>query len=446
MSYGVTSDGFVAKTLEIIQAELTTAFESAFGIVVAAAPVATELIGILAEREALLWELAEAAYNAYDPDGATGAALDAVCALTGTVREAATESTVTGTLTGDPATVVASGSVASVDPAGDMFETTAAATIAALTAWAINTVYVVGDRRTNAARAYVCITAGTSAGAGGPTTTAADITDNTAHWRYMGEGTAAVDVAMEAQETGLVAAASGTLTTIETPVAGWSSVRNLLDADVGTVEETDEELRVRREVELVAPGTGTIDAVRTDLLDVADVTSVTLFVNNTDITDGDGVPPHAVEALVLGGADQDIWDQLLASVPIGIATHGTEAGTAEDSQGTSHAMEFSRPDEIEIYIAITVTYDADLYPADGDAQIEAAIVAWGDAQSCGKDAVAAAIRAQAFSVPGVLDITDFDVDDVTPPVGGDTTVAITTRQLAVYDTSRITVTSGAATP
>ncbi len=54
-------------------------------------------------------------------------------------------------------------------------------------AWAASTAYVLGDLRDNAGRMYAVITAGTSAGAGGPTTTAADITDGTVHWQYLGE-------------------------------------------------------------------------------------------------------------------------------------------------------------------------------------------------------------------------------------------------------------------
>lgn len=56
-------------------------------------------------------------------------------------------------------------------------------------AWLATTAYALGDRVANASRYYECIAAGTSAGSGGPTTTAADITDGTAHWTYLGEGT-----------------------------------------------------------------------------------------------------------------------------------------------------------------------------------------------------------------------------------------------------------------
>lgn len=55
-------------------------------------------------------------------------------------------------------------------------------------AWGITTAYIVGDNCTNVGNQYECITGGTSAGAGGPTTTAADITDGTVHWKYVGIG------------------------------------------------------------------------------------------------------------------------------------------------------------------------------------------------------------------------------------------------------------------
>jgi hypothetical protein len=54
------------------------------------------------------------------------------------------------------------------------------------TAWASGTAYSVGDQVLNDTnKVYLCRTAGTSAGSGGPTGTNTDITDNTAHWRYI---------------------------------------------------------------------------------------------------------------------------------------------------------------------------------------------------------------------------------------------------------------------
>jgi hypothetical protein len=53
-------------------------------------------------------------------------------------------------------------------------------------AWTINTTYQAGQVRSNGGNAYVCVAAGLSAGAGGPSGTgAANITDNTATWEYL---------------------------------------------------------------------------------------------------------------------------------------------------------------------------------------------------------------------------------------------------------------------
>jgi len=450
MSYGLTSAGFVPKTLAVIREEINDSLKVDFGVSLDVSDLSTlgQFVAIFAEREALLWELIEAIVSSQDPDAATNTLLDALCVLTGTTRRPADYSAVTLTLTGVPTTDVDAGSKASVAVAGDVFSTVEDVTIAATDAWASTTAYALGDRVTNASRVYQCITAGTSDSSGGPTTTGDSIADDSVIWRYLGEGTGDVDVLAVADDTGPIAGASGAITEIETPVSGWDSVINVLDASPGADIETDEDLRVRREVELADAGNTTADAIRATLLDVADVTAVKVYVNDTDaavVMDGVSVAAHSIDALVQGGADQDIWDALLACVGAGIATNGTEVGTAEDSEGNAVTFRFNRPDEIEIYVDVELGYDADAYPADGDTQIKAAIVARGDLRGLGYDAVASAISSWCFDVSGVNDVTLIEIGTAPTP-SASTTIAISGRQIAVYDTSRITVDSTPGTP
>ncbi len=446
IQYGLTPFGFVRKPLLVIKAEIEAAWRVAFGASIDVSPSTPDgqIIGIVAEREALVWELAEIVAGMMDPDKASDRLLEVLCLLTGTYRTLAKKSTVMLTLTGVDGTFVNAGSRAHAQSTGVVFATTTGATIVALTAWAPNTLYAIGDKRTNANRCYVCITGGVSAGAGGPASTDVDITDGGAHWRYMGEGTGAVSVLSSSVDVGPIVAVSGDLNAIDTRVSGWQSVINLLDATPGSYKMADQDLRILREKEVAAGGTGPIPAIRRALLQLG-VDTATVFYNNTDHTNVDGVPPHSVEAMVEGGADQDIIDRLFDNVAGGIGYYGSGpgavTGTHTDSQGNVHTISFTRPELVPIYINITVHVDAESFPENGVDLIKLAISSWGELQPSGRDARLTAIASPALSVPGVLDwdpAATF-IDDAPSPTTG-ATVVISKRQRAAYDTSRINVT------
>ena len=419
ITYGLTAQGLVIKTLDVIRGETEASLQVAFGASVPLGDMTLlgQVNGIYSEREALLWELLEQVYSAFDPLSSTGQPLISLSAITGTLPLPETPSEVVLTLTGTPATTVPAGNLAETSSTSSDFMTSADATIAALTAWAGTTAYSAAapaSRVTNGGNAYVCTTSGTSAGSGGPTSTLSDITDGSAHWRFMGTGTGAVDVASQSVADGPVVGVSGDISVIKTPVFGWDGVINLLDASLGTLTESDSALRIRRSLELTTSGSTPQDAIRADMLQITgtpsgDVTSCTVFANDTDYVDANGMPPHSVQVLVRTDwspstdADQILVDTIFASVAGGITTFGTSFGTVTDSEGQLHTIYFSRPAEVDIYVADFVDYDPELYPLAGDALIQAAIATYGAAQATGKDAVPSAVGAQAFGVPGVTD-------------------------------------------
>lgn len=458
-TYGLTTEGFVSPTFEDLRDSVNTDLRNRFGasIDLSDGSILGQIVAIVCERFALLWELGEQIYSSQDVDKAVGAALDALCLLTGTFRPAAAYSTVNLTLTGTPTTLVPSGSKAKTTSTSKEFQTTAAATITAATAWAGSTAYVVGDIRTNSSKIYYCITAGTSASSGGPTGTAADITDGTVHWRYLGEGTGQISVLARASDTGPIVALSGDINVIVTAVGGWSSVINVLDATPGSDRATDSDLRVQRDQELAAPGTSPLNSIRAAILELRSkgVVNVTMFQNVTDVTDADGMPPHSVEALVRtslshptddADLDQDIRETLLANVAAGIKTHGGVSGTATDSVGTAHTIKFSHPTEIQIYVIIDVEVDASKFPSDGATQIKNNIVTYGNALDTGVDARARRIGAAGItSVDGVMNFTSCKIGTAPAPTL-ETTIAVSLRQLATFDSSRITVNVSNVTP
>jgi uncharacterized phage protein gp47/JayE len=447
MSFGITPEGFVPKTYSDVVAEIEDGFRAKYGDSVDLDPrhPVGQFIGIMAERLAELWEVAEAVDAAHDPDKATGESLVAVCALTGTLPQAATPSTVVLTATGSPGTPLPSGRVVSVVVVGTKFETTALATIAAVASWVASTAYLVGDRVTLGSKVYVCVDPGTSAGSGGPTGTTAGIVDGGVIWDYVGDGTGCVDVNAVSQDAGPKIALSGTLSVIETPVSGWQNVRNLLDATLGLEADTDASLRTRREVELTSASDSSLEALRSAVLRVPGVTTAHVFQNVTAVTDADGVPPKAVEVLVLGGDDNDIREAIFGHIAAGIQSYGTTSGTVTDSEGVAQSVAFTRPTLRTIYVSITLVKDPLEYPTDGDAQVKQAIVDYGDTYPIGRNVTSSAMAAQAFKIGGVLDITSCFVGLVPSPTLPDP-VSVSTRQLAVFDTSRVVVTSSDGTP
>lgn len=454
-TYGVTPTGFNKKTFDVCFSEREAAFKEAFGAETDTSPNSPDglLIAIEAEREADLWDYMEDLYNSQYPDTASGVSLRNVGAITGTTELEATPSTVTGTATGTSAALLNTGRIIQVQNDGARFVTTAAATLAALTPWAITTGYVVGDRRSNGGNSYICITAGTSAGSGGPTTESDDITDGTVHWMFLGNGTYAVDVECESEDTGPNVANAGTLNDIVTAVAGWSSFTNLLDADLGRSLETDPEFRVRREEELRIAGNSALEAIRQDLLALDGVDAAIVLENDTDEEDGDGRPPHSFECVVLGDVDEDviaqaIWD----GKPAGIQTFGAETGTATDSQGATHDVDFAFADEELAWITFEVTKKTTATMDDTEIEeaVQAAFVAW--AEEAGRYTMGTGLVTSKLDAPIWLDETlEAQIEDVTEvttvlkdttPTGGEydaTNKTVTTRQIVRFDTSRVIV-------
>ena len=382
-TYGLTSLGFSPKTLLIVKSELEEALRSVFGASIDLSPqsVFGQLVGIFAERFSELWDVEQEIYNNFNPDAATGAALDSLAALTGSIREVAAHSTVTATLNIDSGKTVPAGSKFSLVSTGVQFETLAAAT-----------------------------SVGTF-----------------------------VDVAMPSQAvlTGpLVALTTGTAGwQIDTPVTGWNSVLTAADAVPGTDVETDPNLRLRREVELRSPANAALEAIRTKLLAVPGVSEAVVFENVGMVVDDDGIPPKAVECVVDQGTATAaaIEVAIFSSVAAGIEAHGDTTGSVEDSMGIYHDVGWTAADDLDAYVGATVTYNPDTFPADGQAQVLAAILAYGDGLVMGYDVVANAVGAPIFSISGVLNCV-VTLGTSAPPSGS--SISVTIRQKAVFDSTR----------
>ncbi len=467
--YGCTSAGFLRKDGVTIASEVDADLKKILGASAGSesdgsippSSFAGQLKALIVKREIANWDLLQSVYAAKDARTNGDSAQDSTAVLVGAQRQPAEQSTATVTCTGDPNTLLKVGRVVATSE-GVRFDSDAEITILELAAWVALTAYAIGDRVTNAGRAFLCIAPGTSAASGGPTTTDADITDGTVHWRYMGQGTGAIDVGATAELVGPLRADSGTLTQIATPVAGWRSAINLLDAVVGQYIESNAAFRRRRDAELQATGNATVDAIRSDVLRIGEgtnnpVVSCRVFSNDTDVVDADGLAAHSVEVLVRGGADADVALAIWRTVSGGTRTLGTTAVVVQDSEGKDQTVRFTRPEEIDLWIIADVTYYAKAFPADlaaATALLKDQIVYFGDSFVIGESVRSSALEAQLFDgysdpstppVAGVLDVTSLLIGLVDPPVAS-TTIPIGARQLAVFDTSRVSIVLTPGTP
>lgn len=390
--FGVTVSGFSAKTQEELLAEIEEAERANISptLKTTADTVIGQINGIFSGKLRELWELAQAVYASFDPDAATGAAQDAIAAISGTLREPAAKGTVTLSCALVAGTTLEAG---------------------------VHFAEVAGD----------------------PANRWTPIADFTA------PANGSHEIPSQSEFAGAAATANaGTITVISTPVVGWLSLTNAMDAIEGTDVESDPLFRVRREAEITQQAGSPVDGIRADLLTVPGVIQVTVFENPTPAIDADGLPPHSFEAVVQGGTDQAVADQIFASKAAGIRAFGNdETVTVEDSRGNTHTIEFSRPVVRLVWIEMDLTYDPDIYvPATADVALETALAAFGDeTYQVGDNVIRSKLFDVAFdAVAGIEDVTAIRLGFAPSPVGV-VNLVIAARELADLDTGRILITS-----
>lgn len=448
--YGFTPQGFVPKPTAVILAELQSSLHGLYGagVPLGAATYLGTMSALIADRAGSLWDLLQAAVSAGDPDAAEDAALEVIALYRLVFREGVLPSLARLTLTGVAGTAVARLSRVSISDTTVAFATDTTATLTAVPARAPSAVVPPDALRSNSGAVYYTVTGGTTGAGAGPSGSGAAIADGSVTWSFVGTGGAAArDVLSYCTTDGPVPAPAGSLTQIDTFVAGWQGATNLLDAELGALRQTDESLRYTSEASLAGPGTGTPEAIRSALLRLTGVRGCTVFSNRGDTTDADGVPPKSIEVLITGGDDGAIARTIYEEAGAAEGLAGSTSVTITDSEGFPQIIRFTRPTIVPIYVAITVGRDAARYPAGGAAAVSNLLVNYGDAQHTGSDVLAFTLAGQAApriqdgvlreQVPGVTQVKSCAVGTAPSPSGS--SVTITRRQFGDLDSSRVAV-------
>nr|WP_079972854.1 DUF1073 domain-containing protein [Salmonella enterica] len=90
------------------------------------------------------------------------------------------------------------------------------------------------------------------------------------------------------------------------------------------------------------------------IANIAGVTRHKLYENDTGKTDGNGLPPHSISAIVDGGDVTEIARTIRGNKGQGVRTWGKTSVTVPDKYGNPHIISFSRPTDVPVYGKITL--------------------------------------------------------------------------------------------
>ena len=292
INVGVTTDGFINTDRTTIYNAISDQLQAAFGSYfdTSAESPDGQYIGVVADLAKQCLDVAEEAYNQYNPNTAYSVGLDQIVILNNIKRFVNTPTTVTVVLEGTTGTNIAKGSRIK-DDSDNIFTLNEATIIpASVTA--------------------TCATTG-------PITVDANVV-----W------------------------------TILDPVVGWDSVQNPEAGHTGVTYEEDAVLRARRENSTTLDGTGPIDAIYSALAKLG-LEFITIIDNDTEEA-VDGQPPGTIQVIVKGGTPSEIARAIYQEKGTGIRTYGSTSQIIYDSKGYQKTIKFSRPVDTPIYATVNI--------------------------------------------------------------------------------------------
>lgn len=297
---GISSAGFEKKTQAEILTDLEDAAKVQFGTDVdlsVYSPIG-QFIQLMSAALANTWDGLEDVYYSAYVDTAEGVSLDRVVALGGITRRDAQKAYGTLTATGTNGTTVAPYTLTVQTPAGVQFQNISSGVV--------------------------------------------------------DSGTVSLTIqAVNGGEDGVVSA--NTIIELTEPFTGITDVANPTATTGGEEIESDIDLQARY-IERQTSGGSSVAAIISALKNLDNVTSATCVENETDVTDGDGRPPHSIEVVVGGLYDPaEVAEAIFNAKAAGIATYGSESYTVYDENDDPHVVYWNEPTEVFVNVLVNVT-------------------------------------------------------------------------------------------
>lgn len=414
---GLTPEGLTIKRLHEVISESKSRAQSIFqdlvppGDIVDTSDSTTlgRLIGLKSPAIADLWEAVQQVLNAFDPNSATGIALDNLVAIGGVTRRQESPTTADVYLYGNNGITIPFGSIVRSNTTSVNYTIPQSVTIdreschgvgISITPTPMSKYSVFYTRAGNTVYNEISVTAGlfpTVQGlfedfqneieANHPTLTSyvenghLYIVNNIQLQLLSFYSSLNVNIEKAiaigrviADEAGEIEQPPFTINVIATPVLGWDRVSNPLQALTGTTRETDSELRNRFRETKFQRATNIIESLYSALYSVDGVDTIIIYENDTDDLDERGVLPHSFWVIVDGGVDTEVAKAIWLNRPTGIRSQGSETVSIIDSFGYTRDIRFSRPEYAPIYIRMDITTDS-TFPSDGVEQIKSNLMA-----------------------------------------------------------------------
>jgi len=225
-------------------------------------------------------------------------------------------------------------------------------------------------------------------------------------------GGGSIIVTATAQEFGDINAEAATINKIFTPTLGWQTVNNVNPATPGAPVESDAELRVRQAESTAIPSLTVLDGTVGGVSNVPGVQKTKGYENDTNSTDGNGIPAHSICIVVLGGDSVAIAEQIALHKTPGTGTFGDTTELVYDAHGMPLNIKFERPTIVTIGVKITIAVDQ-FWSNDFIPLIEAAVAAQINSLEIGETVLITKLFAPAYLIGtpegGTYDIIELEI-------------------------------------
>lgn len=309
MSDVLDANGLQVKTSTEITADLNSGFETIYGadINLDSNSADGQVVGIMTQMAVDIRELLVGVNNSFDPDQAVGVQLDQRVALNNIQRRA-------GSYTVIPVTITANATVPLQGLDANFNDPTA-------------TGYSIQDSSGN-----VFILVNTLTVTPGP-----QITN------------------FRAKNIGVVNVGLNTVTIPVTVVPGVVSVTNASAAITdGENEETDPQLRTRRQASVASAAAGYLNGLQGYLAGLTGVTDAKVYENFTDDFDINNIPPHAIWVVVAGGSSADIGNAIYIKKSAGANMRGSQMVDILTPSGVIFTAQYDQPTAQTLYMRFTI--------------------------------------------------------------------------------------------